>query len=359
MPIPNHIPAFFYAQYESIAIKNREEQKMEMYWYCSVAVKGIHTNYSYISDMGEIEEGTIVEVPFGPNDNLRIGIVKSCSEYTSEDAPYPVEKTKHIVRQATAEEYRAQKPVEWDYYDDNWDDDDPYYDIAMEDWDSVLDWAIENHDSDDPVTIKRVLKCYEHCVEQNMPVAALNLGTFYYTGRFLEQDYKKAFDLYKIAADAGERRAICNCGYCFYYGRHQEADYAEANRYFSLGALLFNDANCLYKLGDLYLNGYGVEKNENYAFKLFARALECSENNKEDSPALADAQFRVGKCLLRGIGTQKNVEDAHALLSIALLNFYKRRKTDPFVIDLIQETKELIAEAQEQLDTEIADYQFE
>ena len=102
--------------------------------------------------------------------------------------------------------------------------------------------------------------------------AVLNFGTFYYSGKFVEQDYKKAFELYKIDADAGEIRAICNCGYCFYYGCHQEIDYAEALKYFSLGALLFNDANCLYKLGDMYLNGYGTDKNEKYAFLLYERA---------------------------------------------------------------------------------------
>ncbi len=336
---------------------------MEQYWYCGVAVKGVGTVYSYISDAGELAEGTYVEVPFGSEDRLRIGVVKTCGAYSEENAPYPVERTKHIVRQASKEEYEAQESVSHYSEDDDWDDDyddmdDPDYFIKMEAWDDLLDWAIENHDSDDPKIIKKVIECYEICVKHDIPVAALNLGTFYYNGRFVEQDFNRAFELYKIAADAGELRAICNCGYCFYYGRHQEVDYAEAYRYFSLGALLFNDANCLYKLGDLFLNGYSVEKNEVYAFKLFTRALEASENSEECDPAMADSQFRVGKCLLYGIGTKKNVEEANALLSIALLNFYKRRKTDTFVSGLIRDTKKLIAEAQEQLDKETTDYQL-
>ena len=101
--------------------------------------------------------------------------------------------------------------------------------------------------------------------------------------------------------------AICDCGYCFYYGRHQAVDYAEAYRWFSIGALLYNDANCLYKMGDFYLDGYAVEKNEIYAFKMYERALErCGE--WDDNSAMPDAQFRVGKCLLHGIGTAKNIE---------------------------------------------------
>ena len=330
---------------------------MEKYWYCGVVINGCRTVYSYISDMGEIPVSSFVEVPFGSENTLRIGSVQSCAEYTADTAPYPVEKTKHITRLATAEEYELQvsPPSYRPYWDDlDFVDDIDIY-IEEEDWDEVLNWAIDHHESDDPDTIRKVIECYTLCVEQNMPVAALNLGTFYYLGRGVDQDYKKAYELYKLAADAGELRAICNCGYCFYYGRHQAVDYAEAFRFFSLGALLYNDANCLYKLGDQYLNGYGVEKNEAYAFQLYQRALErCAEEDEDrwGDTILPDAQFRVGKCLLRAIGTEKNAETAHRLLCLALVGFYTRRKTDPFVVDLIQNTKELIAEAQVLLDEE-------
>lgn len=331
---------------------------MEKYWYCGVAVKGSRTVYSYISDIGEIPVGAYVEVPFGSENTLRIGLVESCAEYASDTAPYPVEKTKHIARLATAEEYESQEPLP--SYHPHWDDldfaDDIDVSIEEEEWDEVLDWAIEHHESTDPETLRKVVECYTLCAQQDMPVAALNLGTFYYLGRGVEQDYQKAFRLYKVAADAGELRAICNCGYCFYYGRHQTVDYAKAFRFFSLGALLHDDANCLYKLGDMYLGGHSVEQNETYAFRLYTRALERCAQEEDDrwgDTVLPDAQFRVGKCLLRGIGTSKNTEKAHDLLCRALVGFYQRRKSDPFVADLIRNTKTLIAEAQELLDGEV------
>lgn len=224
--------------------------------------------------------------------------------------------------------------------------------IMDSNWEAVYEWACERHDRPEFPMMEKVTSCYVLCMMHGMPLAALNLGTFYYTGRFYEQDYQRAFELYKIAADAGHPRAICNCGYCFYYGRHQDVDYSEAYRYFSLGALLYDDANCLYKLGDMYLNGYAVEKNERYAFQLYARALDQAQADDEQ-PAVADAQFRVGKCLLRGIGTDKNAEEAHTQLSLALINFYRRRKTDPFASGLIQKTKELILEAQNEIETEV------
>lgn len=328
------------------------------YWYCAVKVKGVSRAYSYISDTGYIDEGSYVEVPFGSSNALRIGIVDECGAYREENAPYPVRNTKHITRIATKKEYDAQGDLDPYRWDNDYDDDDEYgfsevdYYIECGDWDEVLEWAQDRHESTNREVLTKVIECYELCVKQNMPVAALNLGMFYYTGRQVEQDYKKAFELYKIAADAGELRAICNCGYCFYYGRHQDPDYTEAFKYFSLGALLHNDANCLYKLGDLYLNGYGVDKNEEYAFIMFNRALQRAQESEMDRQCLPDVQFRIGKCLLYGIGVSKDIEEAHALLSLALLNFYKRRKTDIFVAGLIKEAKELIGVAQQKLDSE-------
>lgn len=329
-----------------------EGTKMGEYWYCGIAIRGVDTIYSYISDSGERVIGSYVIVPFSAQNTLRVGKVKTCAKYTVENAPYPVEHTKHIIREATAEEYVSQPPLSINNcYGENEDLDELELYIEEEMWDDVLEWACNHFDSEDEEICYKVIECCELCVKQNMPVAALNLGAYYYLGKYVEQDYKRAYELYKIAADAGEIRAICNCGYCFYYGRHQEIDYEEAFKYFALGALLYEDANCLYKLGDMYLNGFGTEKNEKYAYIMYSNALKCSE----DDECIADAQFRVGKCLLRGIGVEKDVEKAHALLSYALINFYERRNTDKFVRGLIKSTKELLAEAQAQLDEEILD----
>lgn len=322
------------------------------FWYCGIEIKGVSRTYSYISDLGELETDSYVQVPFGGSNKARIGIVKSCGEFSETNAPYPPEQTKHITRIATKEEYLSDE-TGYSYNndaDDFFDEVNDY--IAYANWPEVMRWAEENHESIVPEVIEKVMECYRLCMKQNIPEAFLNLGTFYYNGIFVPQDYKKAFELYKVAADAGVLRAICNCGYCFYYGKHQEVDYAEAFRYFEIGALLYNDPNCLYKLGDMYLNGYHVEKNDKYAFRLFDRALSICRDNDDAGYCLADTQFRVGKCLLYGIGVDRNIEAAHTLLNFAQLNFYKRRQTDPFVQGLIANTKKLIQEAQRFLDAE-------
>ncbi len=226
--------------------------------------------------------------------------------------------------------------------------------IYEENWDKVMYWAETHHDTTEQAVADKVMECYRLCIKQGMPAAYLNLGTFYYNGVFVRQDFKKAFELYKVAADAGEIRAICNCAYCFYYGRHQKVDYGEAFRYFNIGALLTDDVNCLYKLGDMYLNGYYVEKNEKYAFMLYNRANDlCETQPGAAEQVLADVQFRLGKCSLRGIGTEKDPKTANLLLSLALVGFYDRCSIDPFVHGLIKSTKRLLAEAQAEIDKEI------
>lgn len=85
----------------SIDLDNRAMHGNQ-YWYCGVAFSGIERIYSYISDSGRIEIDSKVVVPFGSENQLRIGTVKTCALYSDEYAPYPVDRTKHIKRLATA-----------------------------------------------------------------------------------------------------------------------------------------------------------------------------------------------------------------------------------------------------------------
>lgn len=340
---------FNYACYAVFRLKRRCN-RMDKYWYCSVAFKGIKTQYSYLCDR-EMELESYVKVPFGKNNTPKIGIVKFCGEYTTENAPYPVEETKHILQEATAEEYENQSDSTYFY-----DEEQVYFEyqlkeadfyIKQEFWSELYDWAVCIEDSPDERITKKVLESYELCARHNIPEAALILGEYYYNGEILKQDLDKAYEFYELAANAGNIDAICRLGDRFYYDRYDNVDYVQAYYYYSLGALLHDDPNCLYKLGDLYLKGNYVEKNENYAFILYMRALQCI--NDKDYLLLAKIQQRVGKCYLYGFGTCKNPEEANELLSLALISLYKIRERDQYVCEMIQLTKKLITEAQNKL----------
>ena len=72
-----------------------------------------------------------------------------------------------------------------------------------------------------------------------------------------------------------------NLGYCYYYGRGMAVDMKKAYIWFSKAAL-FGDHQALYKLGDMYLNGYFVPKEEKAAMELYFRCYKLSQDEVED-----------------------------------------------------------------------------
>lgn len=330
---------------------------MKQYCYCSVQPKGVGNTYYYISDE-EIKINSFVKIPFGSENIETIGVVRNLGYYDEDNVPFPIEKTKRVICTVSSDEYDrypgfyAAAQNETTYEDYELEEVTAY--IENEDFDSMFDWACLHHDCiNSPEIMDMVCRCYELCMEEGNPKAALNLGTLYYNGTYLPRDFSKAAQLYETAAKAGERRAICNLGYCYYYGRHQQVDYQKAYEYFNLAVLLYDDPNSLYKLGDMYKLGKYVEENEIFATRLYFRALNAVMRKDEDKYCLPDIQFRIGKIFLEGESVENDPQRALEFLTNALNGFYSRRKTDSFVSSLIVDTKKLISKAADALDKEI------
>ncbi len=124
----------------------------------------------------------------------------------------------------------------------------------------AFDFACELHDADGTEILPKevaelMIEIYLEEIANENPDAMTNLGSLYYTGRCGEQNYEKAVKYYTMADKHGERQATENLGYCYYYGRIGEVDYKKAYHYFVKGAL-DNHLNSLYKIGDMYKNGY-------------------------------------------------------------------------------------------------------
>lgn len=220
--------------------------------------------------------------------------------------------------------------------------------IGQLDYGGMFYWACTNNDSDSEEILGKVVQCYEICAEHGMAAAVLNLGAMYYLGTYVPQDYKKAYELYMRALELGETAALCNIGYCWYYGRHQATDYEKALRYFELGAALLNDPNCLYKLGDMYLNGYAVEKNEKFAYAFYLRAKDSFDKNGANRNLEADINFRLGRCALEGIGRKRSPAAAVTLLAGAFSGFAERSSYDKFAEELMHGARGLLERAVEE-----------
>ena len=111
--------------------------------------------------------------------------------------------------------------------------------------------------------------------------------------------------------------------YCYYYGRDGEPDYEKAFHYYALGAF---DGHLisLYKIGDMYLHGLYVPKNEREAFFIFMCCLETMTEEAEGRVA-GPVYLRLGRMFLDGTGAEKNYKNA-------LICF---QKAESFLYDMV------------------------
>ena len=151
-----------------------------------------------------------------------------------------------------------------------------------------------------------------------------DLGAQYYDGsRGFEQSFEKAVQYYTMAAEKGNRQAQENLGYCFYYGRVGKPDYEKAFHCFALGAFDGHLVS-LYKIGDMYLNGLYVPRNEKEAFYIFMRCIETMTPQAEGRVA-GPVYLRLGRMFLDGIGTEQNLKSS-------LICF---QKAETFLYDMV------------------------
>ena len=175
-----------------------------------------------------------------------------------------------------------------------------------------------------------LIEIYEDEVKEKNHNAICDYGSLYYTGRIGEQNYEKAVYYYDMAAKLGNRQAQENLGYCYYYGRTGAVDYKKAYHYFVKGAL---DGHLisLYKIGDMYKNGYYVEKDENEAYCIYKHCLECL--NDVNTPILgADVHIRIADCLFNGTGIDINIARALEHYQTAERLYWNRLQEGDFLI---------------------------
>lgn len=181
-----------------------------------------------------------------------------------------------------------------------------------------------------------LVEVYEDETEAGNAEAANNLGALYYTGRAGERDYAKAMGYYQIAALCGDPDAQENLGYCYYYGRDTAVNYEKAFHYFALGAFE-GRIRSLYKIGDMYRNGYYVNRSPVEAFRIYSR---CAEEMKRssDCSAAAEVWMRLADCYCEGLGTPTDPKLALRYYQRAERMFYDRLEEGDFLIKGCYET---------------------
>ena len=88
-----------------------EKTAEKKFFYCSIDIKGVNFPLFYISDQGSIDRGTVVVVPYGRENEPRIGTVRVCSAFAGNAVPHPVDQTKHIIRIASNADLQELDPT--------------------------------------------------------------------------------------------------------------------------------------------------------------------------------------------------------------------------------------------------------
>ncbi|OQY55555.1 MAG: hypothetical protein DRR08_02820 [Candidatus Parabeggiatoa sp. nov. 2] len=122
-----------------------------------------------------------------------------------------------------------------------------------------------------PQDFQEAVKWYRKVAEQGFAVAQHNLGVAYSKGEGVPQNYEKAFGWYRKAAEQGDSSAQNNLGNMFRRGQGVPKDYVEAVKWYRKAAEQEN-AIAQYNLGVAYSRGEGVSQDDNEALKWYQQA---------------------------------------------------------------------------------------
>ena len=110
--------------------------------------------------------------------------------------------------------------------------------------------------------------------KQGNQKAMHSLGIFYVFGRGgLPQDYKKALEMFRLQAEAGDAKACQSMGNMYKNGYGVKVDFGKAIEWYSTAAAQ-GESGAQCSLGQLHLNGWGVPQNKEKALDYLLKAAK-------------------------------------------------------------------------------------
>jgi len=93
------------------SVYGKVKRRKQDYIYCSVEFDGGFKSYYYIADDDRIEVGDYVVVPVGKDNHHSVAEVVKIEYFAEGDVPLPLEKTKHIIRKCTDDDFDPPEEV--------------------------------------------------------------------------------------------------------------------------------------------------------------------------------------------------------------------------------------------------------
>ena len=174
----------------------------------------------------------------------------------------------------------------------------------------------------DPELLVRVHVYLTSAIKKGNDEAMLSLGSMYYKGRGVPQNFSESIKWYTKAANLGNMVAMSNLGYCYYYGRDIPVDMEKAYQMFSKSALM-GDPVSMYKCGDMFMWGKYVDADQVTGFRCYQQAYRAVAADKP-TEIYPDVCLRLGSCYHYGRGIPKDLRQAEGFLSEAKMYFQKK-----------------------------------
>lgn len=147
--------------------------------------------------------------------------------------------------------------------------------------------------------IEKAFECFSCAAQNGIPEAQFELGICYRYGEGTEQDINTAMHWYEKAANQGYLRAYQNLGIIYQIGLGDVlVDYVKAFCCFKKASEEENP-DSFFSIGNCFLNGLGVDKNEKEAASWFIKAADMGE---------PDSMFHLAWMYQEGIGVEQNNE---------------------------------------------------
>lgn len=124
----------------------------------------------------------------------------------------------------------------------------------------------------------------------------VDIGSMYYNGSGVTQNYNVALEWFRKAADAGNESGLYCVGIMYRDGSGIAQDYVRSIRYFQVSAAAGN-SDAMSAIGGLYLTGHGVEQDLVIAMRWFRRSAEAGN---------LDGMNNLGLMYEKGYGVAQN-----------------------------------------------------
>ena len=186
-------------------------------------------------------------------------------------------------------------------------------------------------------------------IDQLLSDIQILLAQLIYEGRFIQRNLQDCISLFKEAAKANTAAAYTGLAY-LYLENNNFNELTKAFTNFNKAAAL-GDLNAIYKLGDLYRYGIGVEKDMKMASDLYLRAYEADYEKfisfyNVNPPIL----YRAGDIYYYGLNKPVDYYTAFYFYNTAYRELYLSRYRIKNRQELIDNLKKKINLCQAQLD---------